>query len=180
MHAHFLSCAHKCTHIQTYAPTHKHTQTNARTYKHTCTHTHKHTQWKHCNTLQHTATELYPSHCPIAIQPLSHCNTLQHTATYRNTPQYTATHRNTLQRTATHCNALQHTATHCNTLQQSCIHHTIVHKAILPSPHPLNQRLSGRNGSSIILYWFPPPAPPLYLSFSLLFPFSFFFPDSLV
>jgi len=60
------------------------------TAKHTAT---------HCNTLQHTATNLQYS----AIL----CNTLQHTQWTWNSAQ-----SNTMQLNATHCNKLQYSATH--------------------------------------------------------------------
>jgi len=58
----------------------------------------------HCNTLQHTATQLH-------ILRLR-CGTLQHTATHCNTLQHNYTSSGS---GAAHCNTLQHTATHCNT-----------------------------------------------------------------
>jgi len=101
----------------------------------------------HCNTLQHTATQIAkyltsPQELECA-HTHTQCNTVQHSATQCNTVQYTATHcttnceildfaavigaahahthphTHTLQHNATHCNSLHHTAPHCNTLQHT-------------------------------------------------------------
>ena len=83
----------------------------------------------HCNTLQHTATELQhtATHCNTLQHSATPCNTLQHPAKrpiYKrryvtrelsiekeisNGPQHPATPYNTLQHPATLCNTLQHT-----------------------------------------------------------------------
>ena len=102
---------------------------------------------RHCNTLQHTATQRSTrkvwwcvsaaTHCDTLQHTATHCNTLLHTAAYCNTLQrkdrraqyggasqlqHTATHCNTLRHSATHYNTLQHTTTHCNTLQHTATH----------------------------------------------------------
>jgi len=94
----------------------------------------------HCNTLQHTATQIAkyltsPQELECACTH-TQCNTVQYTATHFNTNceildfaaviggahAHTHPHTHTLQNNSTNCNPLYHTATHCNTLQPTVSH----------------------------------------------------------
>jgi len=80
--------------------------------------------YKHCTTLQHTATYCYTlqhtaTRCNTLQHTATHCYTLQHTATNDSMRQHTITHCNTMQHTAARCNTLQHAATRCNVLQNT-------------------------------------------------------------
>jgi len=79
-----------------------------------CTATRSHLALPHCNTLQHTATDV-----DTLQSTATHWTTLHHSAPFCNSLQYTASHCNTLHHTATHCSTLQHTATHCTTRSNS-------------------------------------------------------------
>jgi len=63
----------------------------------------------YCNILQHTSLWSERSHSMADTAAYRHCNTLQHTATHCNPLQHITL---TLQHMATQCNTLQHTATH--------------------------------------------------------------------
>jgi len=103
----------------THTATHTATKCNTLQHRYTCYQRLTNCSFLFCNTLQHTATQIYLPPAPHELQlpVLQHtCNRLQQTATDGNRLQHTATQIHFL--SAPHelqLFVLQHTVTHCNT-----------------------------------------------------------------
>jgi len=121
----------------THTATHTATKCNTLQHRYTCYQRLTNCSFLFCNTLQHTATQIYLPPAPHELQlpVLQHtCNRLQQTATDGNRLQHTAAHCNTdLLLISASRTAAFGSATHCNTLQ-----HTLATQIYLSSaPHEL-------------------------------------------